>query len=68
VLTSGNDFANAHMDTGDSLLLLMTDGTNSFLFHYVADASNMLTTAGDLELVGIFNGNVTGTIITGDIM
>jgi len=67
-LTSGNDFANAHMDTGDSLLLLMTDGTNSFLFHYVADASNTLTTAGDLELVGIFNGNVTGTIITGDII
>lgn len=66
-LTSGTDFSSANVAVSDSLVLQMNDGTNTFLFHYVADATNAVTSAADLELIGVFSGvttaGVTGTFI-----
>ncbi|MDD5214491.1 MAG: Calx-beta domain-containing protein [Methylococcales bacterium] len=58
-LTSGTDFSSANVATGDSFLLEMNDGTNTFLFHYVADATPATTAAADLELIGIINASTT---------
>ncbi|HIJ91332.1 MAG TPA: hypothetical protein HPP95_10825 [Deltaproteobacteria bacterium] len=67
-LTSGTDFSSANIAQSDSLLLMLNDGTNSFLFHYVADATFGTTSAADLTLIGIFNGVQTAAIATGDII
>jgi hypothetical protein len=55
-LTSSTDFAASRVATGDSLVLVMDDGTRAFIFHYLADATPAVTTAADLELIGIVNG------------
>jgi len=66
-LTSGTDFSSANIATGDSLVLQMNDGTNTYVFHYVADATPATTAAADLELIGIFNA-VTATAVTGNFI
>jgi hypothetical protein len=58
-LTSGVDFADANVVAGDSFLLQMNDGADTFLFHYLADAAPAVTTAADLELIAIFEDTVT---------
>jgi len=58
-LTSTADFAASNVATGDSFLLQMNDGTDTFLFHYVADATAAVTTAADLELIAILSGTTT---------
>jgi Ca2+-binding RTX toxin-like protein len=55
-LTSIADFAAANVATGDSFLLVLDDGTNSFLFQYVADGTAATTAAADLELLAVING------------
>lgn len=55
-LTSGADFGGANLVANDSLLLIMDDGVNSFLFHYLADGTPGTTAAADLELLAIING------------
>ncbi|MFP5469832.1 MAG: hemolysin-type calcium-binding region, partial [Alphaproteobacteria bacterium] len=63
------DFAAANVATGDSLIVVLDDGTNSFVFHYVADATAATTAAADLELIGIINGVAdAGTFATGDFI
>ena len=64
-LTSGADFG-ANLATGNSLILQMNDGTNTFVFHYLADATPATTTAADLALIGVFNG--TTTALVGDFI
>ena len=66
-LTSGTDFASANIATGDSLILQMNDGTNTFVFHYVADATAATTAAADLTLIGVFNATVVQAL-TGDFI
>jgi hypothetical protein len=68
-LTSTTDFAAANVVTGDSFVVVLDDGTNSFVFHYVADGTPATTTAADLELIGIINGvgNV-GPFAVGDFI
>ena len=63
-LTSGTDFASSNIVAGDSLILQMNDGTNTFVFQYVADATPATTAAADLTLIGMFNG--TTQALTGD--
>lgn len=68
-LTSGADFAASNVATGDSLILVMDDGVNSFVFHYVADGTAATTAAADLELIAIINGVTdAGTFTTGDFI
>lgn len=68
-LTSGADFAAANVAAADSLVLVIDNGTNSFVFHYVADAANTVTSAADLELIGVINGVAdAGTFATGDFI
>jgi hypothetical protein len=68
-LTSGSDFAAAHVATGDTFVLVLDDGTNSFVFRYVADGTPATTTAADLELIGIINGvGDAGTFALGDFI
>lgn len=68
-LTSTADFSGANIATGDSLVLVMDDGTNSFVFHYVADATPATTTAADLELIAQINGIAdAATFATGDFI
>ncbi|MDD5228785.1 MAG: hypothetical protein PHD53_08280 [Methylococcales bacterium] len=59
-LTSGSDFASAGVAAKDSFVLQMNDGANTYLFHYTADADFKVTTASDVELIGVLNG-VGGT-------
>ena len=68
-LTSGADFAAANVDTGDNMLLVLDDGADAFIFHYQADGTNAVTSAADLELIGVFQ-DVTdaGTIVTTDFV
>jgi hypothetical protein len=67
-LTSGTDFSSANISTNDSLVLVLDDGTNSFVFHYVADATAATTAAGDLELIGIVNGQLAGQVAVGNFI
>lgn len=68
-MTSNADFAAANVATADSLIVVLDDGTNSFVFHYVADATAPTTSAADLELIGIINGVAdAGTFTTGDFI
>lgn len=68
-LTSSTDFAASGVATGDSLVLVMDDGTRAFVFHYLADATPAVTTAADLELIGILNGITdAGGFATGDFV
>jgi hypothetical protein len=53
-LTSGADFSGANIIAGDHLLLLMSDGTNTWLFDYVAQGVANVTEAADLTLIGEF--------------
>lgn len=62
-LTSGADFAAANITANDSLILQMNDGTNTFVFHYVADGSVVTTTADDIALIGVFNGTTTQALV-----
>jgi hypothetical protein len=62
-LTSGTDFSSANIATGDSLILQMNDGTNTFIFHYVADGTPATTAAADLELIGILNATTTAAVV-----
>ncbi len=67
-LRSGTDFSSGGaMVTGDSLILQMNDGTNTFVFHYVADATAATTSAADLQLMGMMTATtvqaVTGNFI-----
>ena len=66
-LTSGTDFSSANIVAADSLLLEMNDGTNTFLFHYVAGGVAATTEAGDLELIGIVLGT-TAQFAIGDVI
>jgi len=66
-LTSGTDFSSASIATGDSLILQMNDGTNTFVFHYVADGTPATTVAADLTLIGMFSGT-TVQALTGDFI
>jgi len=65
VLVSGTDFSSANIATGDSLILQLNDGTNTFVFHYVADGTATTTAAADLTLIGMFTGTTTAAL-TGD--
>jgi hypothetical protein len=38
------------------VLLILDDGTNSYAFHYIEQATPAVVNAGDLELVAVFNG------------
>lgn len=68
-LTSGADFAASNVETGDNLLLVLDDGTDSYLFHYLADATAAVTSAADLELIGIVGANAdTAAFVTGDFI
>lgn len=68
-LTSTADFSGANIATGDSLVLVMDDGTNSFVFHYVADGTPATTSAADLELIAQINGIAdAATFATGDFI
>ena len=68
-MTSTADFAAANVATGESLVVVLDDGVNSFVFHYVADATAATTAAADLELIGIINGVTdAGTFVTGDFI
>ena len=68
-LTSSTDFAASGVATGDSLVLVMDDGTRAFVFHYLADANATATTAADLELIGIVNGiSDAGGFAMGDLV
>jgi hypothetical protein len=62
-LTSGTDFSSANIDAGDSLILQMNDGTNTFVFHYVADGTPATTAATDLALIGVFSGTTVQALI-----
>jgi hypothetical protein len=62
-LTSGTDFSSANIATGDSLILQLNDGTNTFVFHYVADGVAGTTAAADLALIGMFNGTTTAALV-----
>ena len=65
-MTSSADFAAANVATGDSFIVVLDDGTNSFVFHYVADATPATTAAADLALIGIINGVTdAGSFATG---
>jgi hypothetical protein len=65
VLVSVTDFSSANIATGDSLILQLNDGTNTFVFHYVADGTAATTAAADLTLIGMFNATTTAAL-TGD--
>jgi Ca2+-binding RTX toxin-like protein len=67
VLLSGTDFSSANIATGDSLILQLNDGTNTFVFQYVADATANVTAAADLVLIGMFSGTTVAALI-GDII
>lgn len=68
-LTSGTDFAASNVAVGDSMILVMSDGNNSFIYHYLADADDTHTTAADLQLIGIAMGvNGAGLFMTGDFI
>lgn len=62
-LTSGTDFSSANIATGDSLILQMNDGTNTFVFHYVADGTPATTAAADLALIGVFSGTTVQALV-----
>jgi len=63
-LTSGTDFSSGgNIATGDSLILQLNDGTNTFVFHYVADATANVTAAADLALIGMFTGTTTAALV-----
>jgi len=57
------DFSSANIDAGDSLILQLNDGTNTFVFHYVADGTLTTTTAADLSLIGMFNGTTVAALV-----
>jgi len=67
-LQSGTDFSSANIATGDSLLLVMDNGTDSFVFHYVADGTAATTAATDLELIGVVNGQLASQVAVGDFV
>lgn len=62
-LTSGTDFSSANIASGDSLILQMNDGTNTFVFHYLADAVPATTAAADLALIGVFTGTTVQALV-----
>jgi len=62
-LTSGTDFSSAQIAAADSLILQLNDGTNTFVFHYVASGVAGVTEAGDLALIGMFNGTTTAALV-----
>ncbi len=62
-LTSGTDFSSLNITSGDSLILQLTDGTNTFVFHYIADGTPATTTAADLSLIGMFNTTTTAALV-----
>ncbi len=61
-LTRGTDFSFDNISAGDSLILQLTDGTNTFVFHYIADGTPDTTSAADLSLIGIFNATTTAAL------
>lgn len=65
-LTSGTDFSSANIALADSLILQMNDGTNTFVFHYVASGVAATTETADLALIGMFNG--TTAALLGDFI
>ncbi|ABC24633.1 beta strand repeat-containing protein [Rhodospirillum rubrum] len=67
-LTSGGDFAASNVTAGDSLVLVLDNGTDSFIFHYVADATPATTSAADLELIGVVTGQLASQVVTGDFI
>ncbi len=70
-LNSGVSFANTTNISDveqDSLLLLLNDGTNSFMFHYRDGNNDMTVDANELELIGVFTGVHTGELAMGDIV
>ena len=68
-MTSVGDFAAANVAVGDSMVVVLDDGVNSFVFHYLADGANTVTSAADLELIGIISGVAdAGTFTTGDFI
>jgi len=56
----GTDVASAvGLAANDSFLFIMNDGTNYFIFHYLASAAGggiAVTDANDLTLLGVFSG------------
>lgn len=67
-LTSGTDFSSVNIATGDSLVLVLDNGTDSFVFHYVADGTANTTAATDLELIGIVRGQLASQVAIGDFI
>jgi len=68
-MTSTTDFAAANVATGDTFIVVLDDGTNSFVFRYVADGTAATTSAADLELIGIINGTSdAGLFATGNFI
>lgn len=67
-LTSGTDFSSANIAAGDDLLLVLDDGTNSFVYHYFAQGTANTTEAGDLELIAVVNGQLANQVAVGDFI
>ena len=63
VLANGTDFSSANIIAGDSLILQLNDGINTFVFHYVADGTPATTTVADLSLIGMFNTTTTAALV-----
>ena len=68
-MTSTADFAASNIATGDSMVVVLDDGTDSFIFHYVADGTAATTSAADLELIAIIKGVAdAGSFANGDFI
>jgi hypothetical protein len=68
-LTSTADFSGANIAGGDDLILVLDDGTNSFIFQYLAAGNAGITQAVDMQLIAKIDGVAdAGTFATGDFI
>ena len=68
-LTSTTDFSGANVAGGDDLILVLDDGTNSFVFQYLAAGTAGISEAGDMQLIAKVDGVAdAGTFAVGDFI
>jgi hypothetical protein len=68
VLKSTADFSGANVGAGDDLILILDDGTNSFIFHYIGAGNAGITEAGDMQLIAKVDGLEANAFLAGDLI
>jgi hypothetical protein len=63
-LTSTTDFSSANLAGGDDLIVVLDDGANSFIFHFVSGGNNGISEAGDLQLLAKVDGVASAASFT----